>query len=246
MRAPDAAPLDRWVRYIYLQHEILRYLEVVALVGAAPVALEPEVRVTPRDLDESYTVVPEGVPFVVIHPGASDPRRRWSLERFARLADRLAAAGLTVVLTGDSEERILVRRVVAAMDRSAIDAAGRLSLGGLAGLLARARVAVGNDTGPLHLTRAVGAPSVTIYWVANLVNGSPITRHRHRALGSWQLDCPVCGITNVEVRCAHDPSFVDRVSYEEVEEQVFDVLACTAGDEDVERRVEWVPLERVR
>jgi ADP-heptose:LPS heptosyltransferase len=246
MRAFDAAPLDRWVRYVYLQHEIMRYLEVVALVGAAPVTLEPEVCVTAQDLEESRSVVPDAVPFVVLHPGATDPRRRWSMERFARLGDRLVAAGLTVVLTGDASERMIVRHVLSAMDRPAIDATGRLSLGGLAGLLARARVVVGNDTGPLHLARAVGAPSVTIYWVANLVNGAPITRHRHRGIGAWQLDCPVCGVTNVAVRCPHDPSFVDAVTYEEVEEHVFDVLACTASEEEGERSAEWVSLERAR
>jgi ADP-heptose:LPS heptosyltransferase len=229
MRAPGSAPLDRWVRYIYFQHEVLRYLEVAALVGAPPAGLEPEIAATARDLEESESLVPPGVSFAAIHPGATDPRRRWAPERFARLGDRLAEEGFTVVLTADRSEESLVRTVVGAMRRPAVDLAGKLTLGGLAGLLSRAAVVVGNDTGPLHLARAVGAPSVTIYWVGNLINGSPITRHLHRALGSWQLDCPVCGVANVEARCTHEVSFVDRVSYEDVEEQVFDVLACAGA-----------------
>jgi len=35
-QAPDAEPLDRTVPYLYYQHETLRFLEVVALVGAMP------------------------------------------------------------------------------------------------------------------------------------------------------------------------------------------------------------------
>lgn len=228
MRAPGAAPLDRWVRYVCFQHEILRYLEVAALLGAPPVTVEPELAVTARDLAESERVVPAGTRYAVIHPGATDERRRWPSERYARLGDRLHAAGLRVVLSGDESEAELVRAVAQAMRAPVLAAVGAISLGGLAGLLARARIAVGNDTGPLHLARAVGTPSVTLYWAGNLVNGAPATRHLHRALASWQLDCPRCGVANVEVRCPHQPSFLDRVPYEDVEEQVFDVLELAA------------------
>src|SRR5919109_5082980 len=48
LKTPDAAPLDRWVPYIYFQPEIVRHLEVVALAGARPVTLEPRLAVTPR------------------------------------------------------------------------------------------------------------------------------------------------------------------------------------------------------
>lgn len=41
---------------------------------------------------------------------------------------------------------------------------GELALSGLTGLLARCRVAIGNDSGPLHLAAAVGAPTVGVYW----------------------------------------------------------------------------------
>jgi ADP-heptose:LPS heptosyltransferase len=228
MCAPGTVPLDRWMRYIYFHHEVMRYLEAVALVGAAPVTLEPKIAITARDLAESEALVPPGTPYAVIHPGATDERRRWAAARYARLGDRLAAAGFLPVITGDATETHLVRRVGSAMRSEPLEAAGRLSLGGLAGLIARASVVVGNDTGPLHLACALDAPSVTLLWIGNLINGAPLTRHRHRALGSWQIDCAVCGVANVEVRCRHDPSFMDRVSYEEVEDQVLDVLACTA------------------
>lgn len=228
LRAAGSAPLDRWMRYIYFHHEVMRYLEVVALVGAAPVTLEPHIAVTARDLAESAALVPPQTAYAVIHPGATDERRRWPSERYARLGDRLAAAGFLPVVTGDASEAHLVRRVAAAMRSAPLEAAGRLSLGGLAGLIAGTSVVIGNDTGPLHLACALDAPSVTLYWIGNLINGAPVTRQRHRAITSWQLDCPVCGVANVEVRCRHDLSFMDRVSYEEVEDQVLDVLACTA------------------
>ncbi len=55
LRTPDAPPLDRWVPYVYFQHETLRYLEVASLVGAlAPPVLEPRLTVTQRDLASPY------------------------------------------------------------------------------------------------------------------------------------------------------------------------------------------------
>jgi ADP-heptose:LPS heptosyltransferase len=79
MKTPDAPALDRWIPYFYWQHEVLRLLEVVSLVGAAPVILEPRLAVSRRDKDEACKVLPDDEPpLVVIHPGASDPRRRWS------------------------------------------------------------------------------------------------------------------------------------------------------------------------
>jgi hypothetical protein len=53
LKTPDAVPLDRWVSYIYYQPEILRYLEVVSLVGAAPIMLESRISVIEEDLLEA-------------------------------------------------------------------------------------------------------------------------------------------------------------------------------------------------
>ena len=41
LRAPDAPPLDRTLPYSWYQSELLRYLELVGLVGAPPVTLHP-------------------------------------------------------------------------------------------------------------------------------------------------------------------------------------------------------------
>ena len=195
LRTPDAPPLDRWAPYIYFQPEILRCLEVVALAGAPPVALEPHLAVTQSDLDESCRVVapspgPEGPPLVVLHPGAGDGRRQWPPEKFAAVGDALAEAGARIVLTGTEPERALVQAVRAAMRAPAQDVCGALSLGGLAGLLARCALLVANDSGPLHLAEATGAATVGIYWCGNLINAEPITRTRHRPHLSWRLDLP--------------------------------------------------------
>lgn len=224
-RTPDAAELDRWVPYFYWQSEIMRYLEVVSLLGARTDDPEPAFAVIARDLDEACRVVPEtGGPLVVLHPGVTDPRRRWPAESFGAVGDRVAERGCRVVITGTAEESALAERVAGAMRAPAENVSGKLSLSGLTGLLARAAVVVSNDTGPLHLGRAVGAATVAIYWCGNLINSGPFTRARHRPLLSWRLDCPVCGVNCMTGRCDHRESFVADVSVEEAAEQALDLL----------------------
>jgi hypothetical protein len=93
---------------------------------------------------------------------------------------------------------------------------GRLSLGGLAALLERAAVHVGNDSGPLHVAGAAGCRTVGIYWGPNIVNAGPPGRALHRPAIAWDVCCPVCGLPALGERCEHDVSFVAGVGVEEV------------------------------
>lgn len=217
LKTPDAVPLDRWVPYIYFQPEILRYLEVVSLVGAAPVVLEPRIPVIEEDLLEAQSVVPEKArPLVALHPGAGDPQRRWPIEKFAEVGDALAAAGAQVVVMGMKEEEQLVEAVVTKMKARAQNLCGRLSLGGLAGLLSRCRVLISNDSGPLHLAGAVGTATVGIYWCFNVVTAGLPTRAHHRPVISWRVQCPICGVDRSQASCKHRASFVAGIPAEEV------------------------------
>jgi ADP-heptose:LPS heptosyltransferase len=229
LRTPDAAPLDRWVRYIYYHPEILRYLEVVALVGARPVGLQPRLVVTDEDRAEATRALGDGGAdgaLAVLNPGASDPRRRYAPERMAAVGDALARAGCEIVVSGDDRDDVAsADRIIATMTEPARSLAGRLSLGGLAGLLARATVVISNDSGPLHVARAVGTSSVGIYWCGNAFNGGPPSAHHHRAAISWQTHCPHCGVDSIRDSCDHSDSFVDVVPVEEVVEPALDLLS---------------------
>ncbi|MFY1697379.1 glycosyltransferase family 9 protein [Solwaraspora sp. WMMA2101] len=236
LRAVDAPPLDRWIRYVYYQPEVFRYLEVAGLLGAAPVTMLPRVPVTETDREEADEVLgPARRPRVVLHPGASDPRRRWPAERFAAVADICVDRGFEVLVTGTGPERAVVEQVAAAATRPVRTVVDALSLGGLAGLLAGSAVLVANDTGPLHLAAAVGTPTVGIYWIGNLLNGAPPLRGRHRPLAAFTIHCPVCGQDVSRVgfpargggpSCGHQESFVVDVPVAEVLEAVAELTGA--------------------
>jgi ADP-heptose:LPS heptosyltransferase len=225
-QAPDAPALDRNVCYTLYQPEVLRFLEVAELVGATPVTLEPRLQVTAADRAEASRVLPHhGGLLVVLHPGATDPRRRWPIERLATVGTELARKGARLAVVGTAAEASLTARLVDALDHDAADLTGRLSLGGLAGLLEQATLLIGNDSGPRHLAAAVGTATVAVYWAPNLVNVGPLIRNRHRAPTSWRVDCPACGANALADRCNHDASMVADVSVDEVLAEALDVLA---------------------
>jgi ADP-heptose:LPS heptosyltransferase len=225
LRDRDAEPLDRCVPYLYFQPEVLRYLEVVSLVGAKPDGLEPRIALTEADRREvdGWLGLPARRPLVVVHPGATDLRRRWPAERFGAVAHALHDEGAHVVVSGDRCDGALAAEVVEASGGVAVSVAGRLSLGGLAALLARSRVVVGNDSGPLHLAAAVGARTVGIYWVGNFINGAPLSRMHHRPLASWRLDCAECGRNTLTNACEHRSSFVADVPLEDVKARTLEL-----------------------
>jgi ADP-heptose:LPS heptosyltransferase len=230
LRAPEAPPLDAWVPYSYYQPEVLRYLEVAALIGAVHTTLTPRVEITADDLEEANAVLPGGEgPLVVLNPGAGDPRRRWPAEKFAETGTALALSGAQVVVTGGEHEVDLAQSVIDSMAVPAINLAGKTSLGGLAGILSRASLMISNDSGPLHLAAAVGTATVGIYWCGNMIIAGPITRARHRTAISWRLLCPVCDVNCIQERCEHEVSFVADVSKEEVMTSALELLRLAPG-----------------
>lgn len=229
LQTPDAVPLDRCVPYIYYQNEILRLLEVVGLVGARVVGLEPRLAVLNADREEAAgALAPTEQPLAVLHPGATDPRRRWPPERFAEVAGRLIDAGAQVAVVGTEDEADLARRIVTGAPGVVHDLAGRLSIAGLVGLLERSAVVVADDSGPLHLAAAVGTATVGIYWCGNLINAGPMTRSRHRPAISWRLRCPECGLDCTRATCNHRASFVADVGVDEVAANSLELLATSA------------------
>jgi ADP-heptose:LPS heptosyltransferase len=128
-----------------------------------------------------------------------------------------------VAVVGVEEDQALISGIVDAMNRDALDLCGRLSLGGLAGLLSRCAVVVSNDSGPLHLAAAVGAATVGIFWGPKFINASPPMRARHRPALSWRTKCTVCGVSLFD-GCDHSASVVAEIPTEEVANYALDLL----------------------
>ena len=87
--------------------------------------------------------------FAAIHPFAGSPQKRWPMERFQELAERLARHMPVEWCAGPQDVLPRARRFE--------------DLYELACWLAAARVYIGNDSGPTHLAAAVGTPVVALF-----------------------------------------------------------------------------------
>jgi ADP-heptose:LPS heptosyltransferase len=233
LKTPDAASLNINVPYVYYFNETMRYLEVVGRVGAKTKNIEPKIEVTDNDLQEAKSIInnPDDKPLAVIHPGASDIKRRWPGSNFAVIADYLTELGYHVCITGLAWEREIVDAVINNMvyKNTVQDLSDKLSLGGSTGLLSLSAIVISNDTGPLHVARALQRPSIGIFWCANIINASPMQITQNRNLLSWTMECPLCEVSSFKFHetnngCNHQTSLVAAVTVDEVKEAIHEVI----------------------
>ena len=104
---------------------------------------------------------------VNVNAGELCLERRWPARNFAALIGGLAREypALTFAMIGDAGQRKDVEEVcrMAGERGNVVNLAGRLSFIGLCRVLARSALFIGNDSGPLHLSLALGIPTVSFF-----------------------------------------------------------------------------------
>lgn len=116
---------------------------------------------SPRATAVVEALVAKHPAFAVVNPGSRLGARRVPTPVFSQVTKRLAAKGLLPVVTWGPGEEPLAREVLAGGEGVL---APPTSLDELAFLMSRARVVVCNNTGPMHLSVAVGAKTVALFW----------------------------------------------------------------------------------
>ncbi|HKC59028.1 MAG TPA: glycosyltransferase family 9 protein [Myxococcales bacterium] len=101
-------------------------------------------------------------PLLGISPGANWETKRWPAERFAGLARRALSAGVQVAVQGSRSEARL-GQLIAREAPGAADLTGQLDLPGLGGFISRCSAFAANDSGPMHMARALGVPTLAIF-----------------------------------------------------------------------------------
>lgn len=99
--------------------------------------------------------------YALLVPGSSPhrPQKRWPTTHYRAIAEQLATHDLSPVVLGSSTETALAQQI----GPVAPDLTGRTSFDDLASLARGATLALGNDTGPMHLIAAAGCPSIVLF-----------------------------------------------------------------------------------
>ena len=164
---PDPEPQQ------FVRHEVERQLDLVAAIGChiADQRLSFRVPAPARQrvvrLLERHTL-DRTQPWLVIHPGASAPSRRYPPELFAAAAAMLMRQlKAQIVFTGDEAEQALIDGIRKKLPRASCSLAGELALAELGALIEMAPLIIVNNTGPVHIAAALGTPVVDLYALTN-------------------------------------------------------------------------------
>ncbi len=153
-------------------------------------------------------------PLLAIHPGALWETKRWPPARFALVAARAARElGASLVLIGSRSEQAASRHLMSLLrdlvPRATVhDLTGQTGLRQLAALLERVDLLLTGDSGPLHLSAAVGTPVVGLFTATDPGISGPRGRH-HTLLrtsspcrGCYCRACPLSG--DNRLRCQRE------------------------------------------
>jgi heptosyltransferase-2 len=156
-----------------------------------------------RSLGDQVVGLPEvenkfGLPrnFIVIAPGGAknqlrdDALRRWPIDRYRQLVQRLLAAGHAVVLIGGPTDR---RAADELSDLGTIDLVGKTDLLEVLAILRKSSVLVGNDSGMLHLGALTRTAIVGLFGPTPVNTFVPLGRPRTIALAVGnKVSCSPC------------------------------------------------------
>lgn len=144
-----------------------------------------------------------------LNPSGSWPAKRWPDEKFAnlgkRLRDRFSA---TVVVLWGPGEKETAQKIVDKIDKGAL-LAPQTTLLQLAGFCEKLGLLVSNDSGPMHISAAMGTPTLGIYGPTNSNLQGPYGK-KARAVAHWQIPCLGCN----RLKCP----LLDCMNYLTVEE----------------------------
>lgn len=140
-------------------HGLDRLAEQLQIAGIAPLA---PIDLSWADTDLQTFNLPSD--YAVLVPGAASHRirKRWPAAHYAEVAAYLVAAGVHPVIVGTEADRAAAETIQNHVPQ-VHDLIGRTDLIGLAALSRRARLAIGNDTGPMHMLAAAGAAVLVLF-----------------------------------------------------------------------------------
>jgi len=179
------------------QHEVHKYLGIATVLDC-PRERNPVMELTPscqaRDYVEtliSSSGFDSDVRFIGINPNASTPDKRWPLERFAVVADRLhEKTGLPIMIFGGPSDQLRAAEIARLMTHPALIVAGKASLVHTAALLERCSMLVTGDTGPMHMAVALAVPVVALFGPSSPLKFGPFTRLKK--ILRHEMPCPDC------------------------------------------------------
>ncbi|MHB8844615.1 MAG: glycosyltransferase family 9 protein [Nitrospirota bacterium] len=209
-------------------HAVANYLETLAPLGIVPsdtgleLFLDESARAFARALFAEHGL--DTAPVVALNPGATHAVNRWPAERFAELADLIAAtSGARVIIVGGPDDMALAGDIVKRSGARPLSLAGTTTLLQLGAVLEQCRVVVSGDTGPLHLATAVVTKVIALFGAADPDRTGPVGSG-HQVIRARGVACVPC-----RSRSCSNPNYLECMGSIPAQEVADAVAAMLQG-----------------
>jgi heptosyltransferase II len=164
--------------------------------------------------------------WLAIHPGATyGSAKRWPPERFAAVADQLAARyQARIVLVGGADVADAGRSIEESMTHRPHNLVAMTSLRQLMAVIERCDLLVTNDSGPMHVGAALGVPIVAIFGPTDHTTTSPLTSQCR--IVRQPADCAPC----LKRHCPTDHRCMLAITVNDVLQAAVDLLEKRARE----------------
>lgn len=187
------------LRYNIVDHEVERNARLLVRAGIRQSDVRPWLEPSAGDIDRVREQFAGNGAIIVVAPGSVWPTKRWTLQGFAEVAQRVRQLGGRVIVIGSASEQEVCREV--ASQGGVPDecvAAGTLTLGELVALISISARIVANDSAPVHIASAMGIPATVLYGPTVPGFGFAPIASGSTAIGVEGLSCRPCSIHGQE------------------------------------------------
>ena len=187
-------------------------------------SLNFELKLFPSDEDkfvaEEFMQKNELTNFILFHTGARRMLRRWSEKNFSRLALELKEKHkLDIIFVGDDSDVEVIKSIQKDFNFVTFSIAGKFTLLQFSALCNKAKLFIGNESGPLHIAAASSVPAVGLFGP-----GEPITFYPYGKKTTFihhVLECNPCD----QIHCVRPESpCIDLITQVEVMEKVVELI----------------------
>jgi ADP-heptose:LPS heptosyltransferase len=149
-------------------HGIQRRLFLISEIGAKPDGGQMEIFFNDKDQLENRDFMTKreisAKEFIYLNVGASVLHKRWGIEQFTALADKiLETTSYKIVVGGGPEEKQLMESIKTRLDPERTICTYDRPIRSNAFLIGQSRLLVTTDTGPMHIGFALKIPTIALF-----------------------------------------------------------------------------------
>ncbi|MFH1630538.1 MAG: glycosyltransferase family 9 protein [Pseudomonadota bacterium] len=202
------------------QHVAEYHLNLLAVYGLTTENIWPEIHIPDERQQQAESLfgqekIPLDQPAIIIQPFSLWRYKEWGTDKYAHLIDWITSQyRFPVVLTGSSGETEKASEIMNMCGRGVYDLIGKTSIGTFSAILKRARLFIGADSSGMHISGAVGTPTVTIFGPSSPVSWVP--KGKQHLVVQKDLSCVPCrqkGCQDSEIsRCIEELTVEEVIS----------------------------------